>query len=171
MQGPSACPAPSACAPLRPLMKEPNFYAAGGLDRVGHRRKDAAWIAERLAHPSSRFVPVWRSQNLIVTSDGAVPRAAFLARHEIGAEGETALLGIVGECAYFAVDLSHIEAPLEALRPAGALEFTDLRRVGPLLARHEGSLLAYARGIAHWHMRHRFCALSATPTVSAEGGR
>src|SRR5260370_24843554 len=99
MEGPAASRGPSACPPPRPLMKDPIFYAAGGWDRVGHRRKDAAWIAERLAHPSSRFVPVWRSQNLIVTSDGAVPRAAFLARHEIGAAGETALLGIVGQSA------------------------------------------------------------------------
>jgi NAD+ diphosphatase len=66
-------------------MKEPNFYAAGGLDRVGHRRKDAAWLAERLAHASSRFIPVWRSQNLIVTGDA--PRAALLARHEITGAG------------------------------------------------------------------------------------
>jgi NAD+ diphosphatase len=151
-------------------MKEPNFYAAGGLDRVGHRRKDAAWLAERLAHPSSRFIPVWRSQNLVIASEGAAPRAAFLARDELGVEGETALLGIIGDCAYFAVDLSHIETPLEALRPAGLVEFTDLRRVGPLLARHEGSLLAYARGIAHWHMRHRFCAVCGSPSASEEGG-
>src|SRR5260221_10991111 len=107
MQGPSACPAPSACATLRPLMKEPNFYAAGGLDRVGHRRKDAAWIAERLAPPSSRFGPLWRSQNLIVTRDGAVPRAAFLARPEIGAGGGPALPGILAEVAQFPVRLSH----------------------------------------------------------------
>src|SRR5258708_36751074 len=99
MQGPSACPAPSACAPLRPRMKEPNFYAAGGLDRVGHRRKDAAWVAERLAHPSSRFVPVWRSPNLLVTSDRPVPRAAILARHEIGVGGGGALPRLVGGCA------------------------------------------------------------------------
>src|SRR5260370_39251946 len=123
MKGPPSSPAPSACATLLPRIKEPNFYAAGGLDRVGPRRKDAAWIAERLAHPSSRFVPVWRSQNLIVTSDGAVPPAAFLARHEIGAEGVTALLVIGGECADVAVGLSHIDAPLEALRPTGALDF------------------------------------------------
>src|SRR5690348_13605715 len=166
---PCACPRPAAVPVSGPLMKEPNFYAAGGLDRVGHRRKDAAWLAERLAHPSSRFIPVWRSQNLIIAGDA--PRAAFLARQEIiDAGGETALLGIIGECAYFAVDLSHVEAPLQALRPSDAVEFTDLRRVGPLLARHEGSLLAYARGIAHWHMRHRFCAVCGSPSVSEEGG-
>ncbi|HEX7968966.1 MAG TPA: NUDIX-like domain-containing protein, partial [Stellaceae bacterium] len=87
-------------------MKDPNFYAAGGLDRAGHRRKDAAWLAERLVDPSSRFVPVWRNQSLVISIEGAAPQAAFLAREEIVAEGETALLGLIGDCAYFAVDLS-----------------------------------------------------------------
>lgn len=151
-------------------MKDPNFYAAGGLDRAGHRRKDAAWLAERLAHPSSRFVPVWRSQNLVVSGEGGAPQAAFLARHEIVVEGDTALLGLIEDCAYFAVDLSTVEVPIEALRPTAPVEFTDLRRVGPLLARHEGSLLAYARGIAYWHSRHRFCGVCGSATVSEDGG-
>ena len=151
-------------------MTEPNFYAAAGLDRAGWRRKDPAWIAERLADPASRFVPVWRSQNLVVSLEGVAPQAAFLARHEILLEGETALLGIVEDRAYFAVDLSQAEAPLAALKPALPVEFTDLRRVGPLLARHEGSLLAYARGIAYWHSRHRFCGVCGSPTESREAG-
>jgi NAD+ diphosphatase len=152
-------------------MKEPNFYAAGGLDRHGARRKDAAWIAERLAHPTSRFVPVWRSQSLVLAAAEAEPRAAFLARHEIcDADCETVLLGVCEDCAYFAVDLSRHEAPLELLRHGAPAEFTDLRRVGPLLPRQEGSLLAYARGIAHWHARHRFCGVCGSPTESAEAG-
>src|SRR5579864_5687912 len=151
-------------------MKEPNFYAAGGIDRAGHRRKDKDWLAQRLADPSSRFVPVWRSQNLVVAGEGAAPRAALLTREEIAAEGESVLLGLVAESAYFALDLSALEAPLEALRITGSVEFTDLRRVGPLLARPEGALLAYARGIAYWHGRHRFCGVCGSATLSEEGG-
>jgi NAD+ diphosphatase len=151
-------------------MKEPNFYAAAGLDRAGWRRKDPAWISQRLADPSSRFVPVWRSQNLVLSLDGTAPQAAFLARHEILLEGETALLGIVEDCAYFALDLSHVEAPLDALKAQMPVEFTDLRRIGPLLGRQEGSLLAYARGIAYWHSRHRFCGVCGSSAASEDGG-
>jgi NAD+ diphosphatase len=151
-------------------MKEANFYAAAGLDRAGGRRKDAAWIAARLEDPRSRFVPVWRSQNLVVSLPGTEPRAAFLARHEIAVEGEWALLGVIEDCAYFALDLSSVAAPLEVLRAALPVEFTDLRRVGPLLLRQEGSLLAYARGLAYWHGRHRFCGVCGSATASEEGG-
>ena len=151
-------------------MKDPNFYAAGGIDRAGHRRKDQAWLAERLADPSSRFLPIWRSQNLVAIDEGKAPRAALLTREQVAADGEPVLLGLIEESAYFALDLSALDAPLDALRTTGAVEFTDLRRVGPLLARPEGALLAYARGIAYWHGRHRFCGTCGSATVSAEGG-
>jgi NAD+ diphosphatase len=57
-------------------MRLANFYASAGIDRAGHRRKDAAWLAERLAHARSRFLPVWRTQNLVHAVEGAAPRAA-----------------------------------------------------------------------------------------------
>ena len=151
-------------------MNAPNFYAAGGLDRAGHRRKDPAWLAQRIVDPASRFVPVWRNQNLVYVLDRAAPRAALLARHEIGEAGEAMLLGVIEDRAYFAIDLSHVEVPLSLLKAELPVEFTDLRRVGPLLARQDGSLMAYARGLAYWHTRHRFCGVCGSATESGEGG-
>jgi NAD+ diphosphatase len=151
-------------------MKEANFYSGAGLDRVGHRRKDPAWLAGRIADGSSRFLPIWHGQNLVAEAAGGAPQAVALARHEIAAEGEPILLGLIAETAYFVLDLSHVNAPLAALKAEGPVEFVDLRRVGPLLARPDGSLLAYARGIAYWHTRHRFCGVCGRPTASEEGG-
>src|ERR1700733_3305795 len=152
-------------------MAEVHFYAGGGLDRVATRRKDRAWIAALAGHRESRFVAVWRGHNLVVRGADLAPRAALLSRAELAScQGEPVLLGLVEGRAYFALDLSHEEAPLGIMAAAGALEFTDLRRVGPLLPREEGSLLAYARGIAYWHERHRFCGLCGAATASAEGG-
>jgi NAD+ diphosphatase len=150
--------------------KSANFYA-GGLDRASHLRKDAAWLGTRLAHATSRFAPVWRGQNLIAGYDGAEPHGVFLPPAAIDTAGkETVLLGVDNEVAYFAVDLSAMEAPLEAIRAAPPSAFIDLRRVGPLLPRHEGSLLAFARGMAYWHGRHQFCGVCGHPTKSEEAG-
>jgi len=33
-----------------------NFYAFAEIDRAGHRRRDAAWLSERLAHADTRFL-------------------------------------------------------------------------------------------------------------------
>lgn len=152
-------------------MKPPNFYAANGLDRAGHLRREPDWLAAQLAHPETLFVPVWRGQNLVAGLAEGAPSALLVRRASlVSLEGEAVLLGLREARAYFALDLSHSEAPLEAIRAEGPIEFTDLRRVGPLLARPDGALLAYARGILHWHGRHRFCGVCGSPTRSEEGG-
>src|SRR5579872_5205823 len=98
--------------------KSANFYA-GGVDRASHLRKDQAWLGARLAHATSRFVPVWRGQNLIADYESAAPRGVFLPPEAIVADGkEIVLLGIEAECAFFAIDLSTMDAPLEAIRAA-----------------------------------------------------
>ena len=148
--------------------EEANFYATSALDRVAHRRRDEAWLAERLADPRSLLLPVWRGQNLLRDSDR--PMAAMLVRGEAPAFVEAApaiaLLGLVGEVAHFAVDVSHHEQS-----PAiPGLRFADLRSVGAIMGREEGGLLAYARGLIHWHQRHRFCGVCGSPTESREAG-
>jgi len=149
-------------------MQETNFYVTPTLDRVSLNRRDEAWLAHQMAAPASRLLLVWRGQNLILETPS--PAAALLSLTEGGAllaeAREIALLGLIGERALFAADLSHREEP-PALPGA---RFADLRSVGPLLAREEGGLLAYARGLMHWHQRHRFCGVCGGPTESREAG-
>ena len=154
------------------MPKEPNYYAAGGYDRAAKLRKDADWVTTRLEHPQSRIVPVWRNQNLVTkTEGGAPPRAAFLAREQIAEEpGLEVFLGQIDDRAYFARDLSAIDAPLDIIRSEAPLEFADLRRVGPLVGNRDGSLMAYARGILYWHGRHGFCGVCGAPTRPEEAG-
>src|SRR5579872_4719998 len=112
-------------------MRAPNYYAAPGFDRAALYRRDADWIVRRAADPASVFVPVWRSQNLVIELDGGEPRAATLsvqaaaavcgdfARTSVEARltaGELVLLGVVEDRAHFALDVSAFEAPLEMLR-------------------------------------------------------
>jgi NAD+ diphosphatase len=148
--------------------KTTNFYA-GGLDRAAHLRKDEAWLAERLRDESSRFVPVWRGQNLIASGGDAEPRAVFLSPQEAEI-ADAVLLCVLEGCAYFAVDLSAIDTPTEAIGADPSAQFLDLRRVGPLLPRVEGAMLAYARGLAYWHSRHHFCGVCGSPTRAEEAG-
>jgi NAD+ diphosphatase len=111
---------------------------------------------------------VWRGQDPIL--EAASPAAALPLSTEGGAllaeAREIALLGLVGERGALRRRPSHREEP-PALPGA---RFADLRSVGPLLAREEGGLLAYARGLMHWHQRHRFCGVCGSPTESREAG-
>jgi NAD+ diphosphatase len=147
-------------------MKKPNIYAAGGIDRAAKLREDAGWVAERLADPLTRIAAVWRGRNLVLGEGEPAPH--FLAP-EAGLLGEAravALLGLAGEVAHFAADISHLEA-----KAAAALgRFEDLRNIGLLMSHDDGALLAYARGIMHWHLAHLHCGRCGAPTEPRQAG-
>ncbi|MFQ5973642.1 MAG: NAD(+) diphosphatase [Alphaproteobacteria bacterium] len=153
-------------------MGRPNYYGGGWLDRAAERRNDGEWVRSRLRDSGARLVPVWRHRSFVVWTEGiqAVTLAAEHLPHVAPETHEPPLLGVDGETAYFALDLSHIDDP-GANRILGALgRFEDLRTVGPLLSHREGALLAYARALVYWHNRHRFCGICGAPTESASAG-
>ena len=149
-----------------------NFYSGVGLDRADHMRRDETWLARQLAAETTRFVPVWRDKNLI--GAGSEARALWLSHGEIGHLSahlvETVFLGRDGGTFLFAFDVSIMETPEAAPGIAGRGVFEDLRAVGPVIARREGAILAYARGLLHWHKRHRFCGVCGHATASRQGG-
>jgi len=150
-------------------------YTGAGLDRAGHLRRDDAWVEARLRDSATRIVPVWRARNLIAA--GEAPRAVFFAdkdAQDIRARAEhISLLGLVDGLAWFAADLSALDEATAtdiAARSPRPASFMDLRQAGALMDRREGTLMAYARGIVHWHQRHRFCGTCGSPTASRHGG-
>jgi NAD+ diphosphatase len=154
-------------SPYEGVMAPVNFYAGGGLDRAGPRRKDRGWIEQLLADAQSRFVALWHGQTLVRKDGDQTPRAAYLTRAALdGLGGDPVLLGLADGQAVFAVDLPGADAPAVSAQA----EFIDLRRVGPLMPRAEGALLAYARGIVYWHARQRHCGVCGAPTRPEEGG-
>jgi len=147
-------------------MKAPNIYASGGIDRAAHLRTDESWVAGRLADPETRLVPVWRARNL-VDMNGAPAPLLLPPEPRLLAEAQaTALLGLIEGIAHFAIDLSHREE--DEIAEIG--RFEDLRAVGPLLAHGDGALLAYARGMMHWHLAHRFCGRCGHVTEARDAG-
>jgi NAD+ diphosphatase len=155
------------------MIHRPNFYAESGLDRAGGLRTDVTWLEARLHDPRTRLVPVWRSQNLfrVTADDRPAPLLPAASALEGLLNGEThlVLLGLAEDAAHFAIDLSHLEDAAAAGARLGG-EFADLRRHGPLLDHRSGAILAYARGILHWHARHRFCGVCGAATKSAHAG-
>ncbi len=114
-----------------------NFYATGEFDRAAARREDLAWIRAKLAAPSSRIYPVWRTRNFV--SDPEAPRAVALdaPTHAalLDAAATVALLGLDEDVAHFLVDVSHLDEPTAAALGGHAV---DLRAVGALMPQREG---------------------------------
>lgn len=148
---------------LRPLQ-----YAQGGLDRATHLRGDDAGFKRALAHPEANLVPVWRDRSQIeeAVEDGA-PAAGRLPISLHREADELVLLGLDSGRPVFAGDFSSLDEQ-RALALGG--QFVDLRRVGPLLSASDAALLAYARGILHWHRNHRFCSRCGARTQARRAG-
>lgn len=148
-----------------------NVYAAGPLDRADKLRLDPGALAAARAAEGTRFVPVWRDLSLIrmdpAAPAGVTPSRAECDWPEVDKE-DVIFLGLdAAQTAYFALDLS--DRP-QAPAPAPDMVFEDLRRIGPLLGDADAALLAYARGLVHWHRRHRFCGGCGTATAPRKGG-
>ena len=142
------------------LASRPNVYTGSPLDRAGQRRDEAGWVEARLGDPDSLFVPVWRSRTLVESLAEGRPQAVYLSNGAAAAlrmaGGPWALLGMLGDQAVFCVDVSAVDDPVPLL-PAGLGTFEDLRAMPGLLSPNDSAVLAHARGLMHWRVRHGFC--------------
>jgi len=158
-------------------------YTRDGLDRAAHRRKDAAWLAARLADPATGYLVLWRNSHQVLDGpEGPTPAVldgseATLAL-ELAAEivflgwepaGRDPAVPASGR-ALFALDLSPLEADEVLQAVGGRGHFSDLRALGPGLSLMDGTRLAYVRALFHWHERHRYCGRCGRPTETVEGG-
>src|SRR5260370_10539764 len=110
-----ALPECRRCASVA-VMPQRNFYAFAEIDRAGHRRRDTAWLTARIADPASRFLPVWRNQNLVHAAADP-PRAALPLPHEVAREAGALVLLRIEDCgAFFALELSAHGEPLSPIR-------------------------------------------------------
>jgi len=144
-------------------------YAAEPLDRAAERREDTEWLERARADPRAQVLPVWRDRNLVDGTEHGAPAGVRNGLISVRAEVvDLVFLGLEQGTPLFAADLSHLERDAAERMVAGT--FTDLRRVGPLLADADAALLAYARGIVYWHRSHRHCGRCGSPTLSSKGG-
>jgi len=144
-------------------------YAHGGLDRAAHRREDPGYLDRAVSSPDACLVAVWRDRShLAEPVTEAAPAAGRLPMALRREADEVVFLGVESGRPVFAADFSSLDE--HAAVALGGGEFVDLRRVGPTLSAPDASLLAYARGILHWHRSHRYCGRCGAPTASRRGG-
>ena len=147
-------------------MEDHNVFAGAFVDRSGERRKDPDWLAEAMAAPATRFVPVWGDRCLV---GGDPPGAVLLERAQIEPfidEQNVIFLGLFRNQPAFAVSIErNQEAPF-----AGLGEFKDLRFLGTVLPPDEANLVAHARAIVLWHDATLFCGRCGSASQPEAGG-
>ena len=136
----------------------PNTFEGARLDRVTSRRRDADWVAERLADPDSRAVVL--ADAAVLVEDDRLALVELPGLLEAGAE--PLLLGVQDGRALFAVDAESLDT-----EPAGLVSVRD---IAPRLAQDDGGLIAYAAALLNWHRRHRFCSVCGHASGIEEAG-
>lgn len=162
-------------------MIRPNIFAGDELDRVGMERKDPAWVAAQFKAGDTRVLPLWRNANFVLqpagdSAEGGGDQAPSLllldvqAARKLAPDADMILLGVTrqGETR-FALDLSHLAAPLDDLAIPEA-KTGDLRDLAGVLSHADSAMLAQARALTQWHASHKFCAKCGHATESREGG-
>ena len=156
------------------------FYTHGTLDRADHLRRDDGEL-DRLRHqPTTRLIPVWRGTVLAVTDEvDWQPRLASLRFDADVPAAAPIWLGLVDGVGHFAINCSALDdseigtVATQATTLDGKslqAEFSDLRKIGPLLPANEGAILAFARGMHYWHENTRFCSRCSHALGSTQGG-
>jgi NAD+ diphosphatase len=152
--------------------RAPIAFTTNPLDRASEARSDPAWVAARRREPRSLILPFRSLQPLLFGDDKTVSLgfidAATLA--ELGVpDGEEVFLGMNGEVAHFARDVSALpDAAAAGLARLG--HYRDVRASAALLGLNEIGILGQAKALLEWHMRSGFCSACGKPTQSADGG-
>lgn len=148
-------------------MNENCTFSEEPLDRASDSRVNRQWIADRIADPSSVFLPLYRGDPLV--RDGRAVLLGGAARAEFPAAATLAFLGLKGGQAHFAVDLSSAPTAQEALfADFGA--YTPLREAAFTLPGDDMAIIGQARWLIDWHRRHQHCAICGSPTEIMDGG-
>jgi NAD+ diphosphatase len=145
-------------------------YSGGFLDRASDRRSDPDWVAMLLEAPRTRLIPIWRDCCLVSGDPPAPVMSLDGGRRHPARELSTPLfLGLDGDAALFAVDLSPLEEE-RAVEIAGAERVGDLRAFAGIVGAAESAILAYARGLVYWNHHQQFCGTCGAATLSRHGG-
>ncbi|TDK42336.1 NAD(+) diphosphatase [Antarcticimicrobium luteum] len=166
-------------------------FGGSGLNRAAQIRGDAAALAQAMADPAARCLPMWRGKPLL-RGDGLDALGLIPMDHPVLAAGlgkairAPVFLGLEEDGApRFAHDLSRWEPEELDYGALGSfvdrseqrhpdlpedMAFAELRRVMTALSPRDAELAATAKAIIGWHATHRFCARCGVETVIGHAG-
>lgn len=153
-------------------MSYPHTFSGNPLNRADAMRRDEAAIAAAADHPESRYLLLW-NLNVLTIADPAGPSLGWLTQADVarlGIDVPPILLGLEGDQAHFALDVSALGDPMHELNLGSPWQFDDARRAAMGLPMRESGILAQARSQVDWHRRHQFCSVCGARTGQAKGG-
>ena len=151
-------------------------FAGSPLNRASEKRTDHDWIESKLHDQASLIFPLWRLEPFLLGSQKlASPARLGLVRPGVAdtlADGDASriFLGLDGETALFALDVSAARNPGEEGPLAGLGYFCDARTAAQIVSLKEAAIIAQAKALIDWHQRHGFCLRCGAPTRMMDAG-
>jgi NAD+ diphosphatase len=151
-------------------------FCGNPLNRASEKRTDGAWVAAKLCDPTSLILPMWQLQPFLIGNGKGPLEAGFLKPglcESLAAPGApSVLLGLEGERALFALDISAARDPANEGPLAGLGQFKEMRMTAMTagLPEKDIAILGQAKAMIDWHERHGFCARCGHATVIADAG-
>jgi len=131
------------------------WSVASSLDRVGHHRRSADWVAQLWRSPDARLLKLDADVSFTTHADGSLRFVKPFVDHD---PQRHRLLGLVDGAPVFAV-----QAVVDG-------EVRSLREVGGSLSDVERDIAAAATALARWHLLEPFCPRCGGDTLVVDGG-
>lgn len=131
-----------------------NTFSNLSLDREGEFRDRDADFARRVLDASSRFIVLRTDGRALVDPDSAALRLVSNSERGIS-ERHASFLGRHADADYFLAIFDDASSDVLALQLDAS--WLDLRSAGSQLPTFDAGLFAYARALAHWQARTRYC--------------
>ena len=152
------------CVALQP--DRSNFFAGPYLERRADAREDPEWVAAAWGDSATLYLLARGTTHLL---HGDPPRAAFLTRADpLVRSAPATSLTLLGW--FRGTRTVLITQPPERIGPPAGMRFEELRPLTALLPADEAGLLAYARALAVWRARTRYCGVCGAPTAPLRAG-
>jgi NAD+ diphosphatase len=148
--------------------RRPNFFSGPYIERRAEAREDPAWLAAAQADPATRYLIGQGSTQLLYT--GPAPHVAFLANGaQLLRHADPADLVLLGWYEGARCVLADLPTTGSLELPIGT-KLEELRPLTAVLPAQEAGLLAYARALAIWRSRHRYCGVCGATTQPTHAG-
>jgi len=144
----------------------PNIFAGLELERNAELRDDIEWSSAQLADPRARFLLLGAEvaggrHALVEPGRGALRLLGADERRRLADDSHVTYLGAdeIGPLFALSIEADGDERVAREL----AAGYIDLRSAGTSLPAFQSGLFAYARALAHWQARTRWCSACGSP--------
>ncbi len=151
-------------------------FSGNPLDRASEKRTDAAFIEAKRRDPSTLIMPLWRLAPFLLGAETKEPPFELglfrtgLCESLAAADAHCVFLGLEGESAMFALDISAAADPANTGPLAGLGHFCEARTAAQMIAAKDAAIMGQAKAMIDWHQRHGFCARCGAATQIMDGG-